>query len=221
MRKKVLCFALTCILMSIGVPASAQHEFVDLGLSVKWATCNVGADRPEDAGDLYSWGETETKTNYSFATYKFCVDGKQGNYTKYCDKDNKTVLDQEDDVAHVKWGGSWRMPTGAELDELREECVWTWTKENGVNGYRVSGKKEGFENNSIFLPVNVHNSSNAIEHGMPAEFGLYWSSSLSYNANSFFMGRWDHANGYSFFQDTPTGNASFRNEGQSVRPVHP
>ena len=86
MRKKVLCFALTCILMSIGVPASAQHEFVDLGLSVKWATCNVGADRPEDAGDLYSWGETETKTNYSFATYKFCVDGKQGNYTKYCDK---------------------------------------------------------------------------------------------------------------------------------------
>ena len=200
MRKKVLCFALTCILMSIGVPASAQHEFVDLGLSVKWATCNVGADRPEDAGDLYSWGE----------------DGKQGNYTKYCDKDNKTVLDQEDDVAHVKWGGSWRMPTGAELDELREECIWTWTKVNGVNGYRVSGKKEGFENNSIFLPVNVHNSSNAIEHGMPAEFGLYWSSSLSYNANSFFMGRWDHANGYSFFQDTPTGNASFRNEGLMV-----
>ena len=162
MRKKVLCFALTCILMSIGVPASAQHEFVDLGLSVKWATCNVGADRPEDAGDLYSWGETETKTNYSFATYKFCVDGKQGNYTKYCDKDNKTVLDQEDDVAHVKWGGSWRMPTGAELDELREECIWTWTKVNGVNGYRVSGKKEGFENQKNYRDLILNKSNSGV-----------------------------------------------------------
>ena len=137
MRKKVLCFALTCILMSIGVPASAQHEFVDLGLSVKWATCNVGADRPEDAGDLYSWGETETKR--SPLTYKFS-DG-QGGLTKYDGTDGKSVLDPEDDVAHVKWGGTWRMPTSDEISELIENCTWTWASVNGEIGFLITSNK--------------------------------------------------------------------------------
>ena len=197
------------------------HEYVDLGLSVKWATCNVGADNPEEVGGLYAWGDTETKLNYSYSTYKFCVDGVRGNYTKYCSDDNKAVLDLEDDVAHVKWGGSWRMPTGAEMDELRRECKWTWTEENGVKGYRVSGKKEGFENNTIFLPVNAFNDSAAIARGQYPEYGLYWSSSLSHDAASFLMGGWDHANGFWFCRDATMGNGSYRNEGRSIRPVCP
>jgi len=197
------------------------HEYVDLGVSVKWATCNVGASKPEEVGGLYAWGEIETKLNYSYSTYKFSVDGVRGNYTKYCSDDNKTVLDLDDDVAHVKWGGSWRMPTGAEMDELRKECKWTWTEENGVNGYRVSGKKEGFEDNSIFLPVNAFNDSTAIARGQYPEFGIYWSSSLSHDAASFLMGGWDHANGWWFCRDAPMGNGSYRNEGRSVRPVCP
>lgn len=199
-----------------------ENVYVDLGLSVKWATCNVGADKPEDVGGLYAWGETDTKTEYSYATYKFSVDGVRGNYTKYSDKDSKTVLDQEDDVAHVKWGGSWRVPTSAEMDELRRECNWTWTTENGVKGFRVSGKKEGYENNSIFLPVNAFNDSVAVAtlHQYP-EYGVYWSSTLSNESGSFLMGGWDHANGIWFCRDASMGNGSYRNEGRSIRPVHP
>ena len=186
------------------------------------AICNVGACKPEDVGGLYAWGETDTKTEYSYATYKFSVDGVRGNYTKYSDKDSKTVLDQEDDVAHVKWGGSWRVPTSAEMDELRRECNWTWTTENDVKGFRVSGKKEGYENNSIFLPVNAFNDSVAVAtlHQYP-EYGVYWSSTLSHESGSFLMGGWDHANGIWFCRDASMGNASYRNEGRSIRPVCP
>lgn len=199
-----------------------EHEYVDLGLSVKWATCNVGATNPEEVGGLFAWGETDTKTEYSYATYKFSVDGVRGNYTKYCNEDNKTVLDLEDDVAHAKWGGNWRMPTSAEMDELRRECNWTWTTENGVKGFRVSGKKEGYENNSIFLPVNAFNDSVAVAtlHQYP-EYGVYWSSTLSHDSDRFIMSGWDHANGIWFCRDASMGNASYRNEGRSIRPVCP
>ena len=89
------------------------HEYVDLGLpsGTKWATCNVGASSPEDYGEYYAWGETETKSTYDWRTYKWCK-GSNDTMTKYCTSsssgtvDNKTVLDPEDDVAHVKWGGS-------------------------------------------------------------------------------------------------------------------
>jgi hypothetical protein len=221
MRNIFHLLAFSSIMMSISIPASAQHEYVDLGVSVKWATCNVGAGKPEEVGGLYAWGETETKSDYSYSTYKFSVDGSRGNYTKYCSDDNKTVLDLEDDVAHVKWGGPWRMPTGAEMDELRKECKWTWTNENGINGFRVSGKKEGFEDNSIFLPVNAFNDSAAVARGQYPEYGIYWSSSLSHDVSSFIMGGWDHANGWWFCKDAPMGNGSYRNEGRSIRPVHP
>ena len=199
-----------------------EHEYVDLGLSVKWATCNVGAANPEEVGGLFAWGETTTKTEYSYSTYKYSVDGVRGNYTKYCNEDNKTVLDLEDDVAHAKWGGNWRMPTSAEMDELRRECNWTWTTENGVKGFRVSGKKEGYENNSIFLPVNAFNDSVAVAtlHQYP-EYGVYWSSTLSHESGSFLMGGWDHANGIWFCRDASMGNASYRNERRSIRPVCP
>ena len=143
---------------SSSVPATTgkinEHEWVDLGLSVKWATCNVGASSPSEYGGYYAWGETEEKTEYSWETYKWCK-GDYNSMTKYCTNskygtvDNKTTLELEDDVARVKWGGSWRMPTSSEIDELIKGCTWKWTTQNGVNGYKVTGAN----GNSIFLPA--------------------------------------------------------------------
>ena len=136
------------------------RKSVDLGLSVKWATCNVGANKPEEYGDYYAWGETEPKDFYFWDTYKYC-DGTYNSLTKYTDSaygkdgfsDNKSVLDPEDDVAHVKWGGNWRIPTKDELEELRTKCTWTSTTLNGVRGYSVTSKVEGYTDRSIFMPA--------------------------------------------------------------------
>lgn len=165
-----------------GKPDLNGHEAVDLGLSVKWATCNVGANSPEEYGGYYAWGETEEKDYYDWSTYKYC----RGSFialTKYCTNsifgtvDNKTVLDPEDDVAHVKWGGSWRMPTLSEINELLNNCSWTWTTQNGVNGYVVTSKSNG---NSLFLPAaGNHWYENVVDSG---SYGDYWSSSLNENS---------------------------------------
>ena len=137
------------------------YEYVDLGLSVNWATCNVGASSPEEYGDYFAWGETETKSEYTWATYKYCK-GSENTLTKYCDdsnygnngfEDNIITLLPEDDVAHVKWGGKWRMPTEAEFNELIYSCDWAWTTQNGVMGYKVTSKKTGYTGCSIFLPA--------------------------------------------------------------------
>ena len=158
-------------------PAETQYKAIDLGLSVKWATFNVGASKPEDYGAYYAWGETEEKENYDWSTYKWC-NGSKNTMTKYCANsdygtvDNKTTLDPEDDVAHVKWGGGWRMPTKAEQDELRNNCTWTWTTLNGVNGYTVTGPN----GNSIFLPAA--GSRMGTYHQEIGGYGRYSSSSL-------------------------------------------
>ena len=151
---------------------------IDLGLTsgVKWASFNLGASAPDEYGDYYAWGETETKSNYSGSTYKFGTNSgpfsKYNTNSSYGTVDNKTVLDLEDDVAHIKLGGSWRMPTDAEWTELRTECTWTWTTENGVYGRRVTGPN----GNSIFLPAaGVRNDTNLYNTG---SYGYYWSSSL-------------------------------------------
>lgn len=155
------------------------HEYVDLGLSVKWATCNVGASKPEDNGNLYAWGETEVKEQYTmrtskwgfmpFSLKKYNINSEQGTV------DNKTTLDLEDDVAHVTWGGNWRMPTREEMDELHDNCTWEWTTINGVNGYRVTSKKQGYTNRSIFLPASGYKANGFYEYGRN---GNYWSRSL-------------------------------------------
>ena len=154
------------------------HEYVDLGLSVKWATCNVGADKPEDNGNLYAWGETEVKEQYSVRTSKwgsmaflkkYNINSEQGTV------DNKTTLDLEDDVAHVTWGGNWRMPTKEEMDELHDNCTWEWTTLNGVNGYRVTSKKQGYTDRSIFFPAAGYKANGFYEYGRN---GNYWSRSL-------------------------------------------
>ena len=159
---------------------------VDMGLSVKWATCNIGASKPEEYGDYYAWGETETKSNYSWQKYKW-ANGASNKLTKYCpanktdywdgtgSPDGKTVLDPEDDVAHVKLGGKWRMPTDAEWKALcsSDNCTWTWTAQNGVKGYLVTSKKNG---NSIFFPAAGYR--NVVYLRYTGSYGYYWSSSL-------------------------------------------
>ena len=190
------------------------HEYVDLGLSVKWATCNVGASKPEEYGDYFAWGETEPKEVYDWSTYKWC-NGSSTSLTKYCTNssygtvDNKTVLESADDAAAVNWGGSWRMPTNAELTELREQCTWTWTTQNGVNGYKVTSKSNG---NSIFLPAaDCHDDSPLNNAG---SLGSYWSSSLatSYPRGACYLG----------FNSSNVGWYSHnRYNGLPVRPVCP
>lgn len=162
------------------------YQFVEMGLSVKWATYNVGATQPQEYGDYYAWGEIETKRDYSMDNYKWAIGGVQlFNYSKYCSDsyhgavDNKSVLDREDDVAHVKWGGNWRMPTNEELEELLNNCSWTWTKLKGVNGFIVKSNKEGYTDRSIFLPAAGYRSGTVLyEVGYR---GQYWTSSLDDN----------------------------------------
>ena len=166
-------------------------DAVDLGLSVKWASWNIGATRPEEIGDYYSWGETELKWDYNWSTYKWC-NGNWDNLTKYCPEnqtdywggssspDNKTVLDLEDDAAIVNWGGSWRMPTDADWTELINNCTWTWTSDyNGtdIKGWIVTSNKTDYTNKSIFLPAAGSRDDTNLE-GIGA-VGYYWSSSLS------------------------------------------
>lgn len=186
------------------------HEYVDLGLpsGIKWATCNIGATTPEVPGGYYAWGETEEKASYSWGTY---FDTKDNGET--CEKyslEGKTVLDLKDDVAHVKWGGNWRIPTTEEIDELLDEnnCDWTWTTQNGVKGYKVTSKKNG---NSIFLPVTGFRAGSSF--GRETE-GYYMSSSLL----SFY-----HKSAYVLYFNLGTKDrkGNYRYYGQVVRAVCP
>ena len=201
------------------VPAPADVQAVDLGLpsGLKWASCNVGATTPEDYGNYYAWGEVPPKDDYSWATYKH-ANGAYDKLTKYCNKasygdngftDNKTTLDPEDDAATANWGNAWRIPTDAEWKELQENCTWTWTTQNGVNGYQVASKTNS---NSIFLPAAGYRYFTDLY--FVGSDGYYWSSSLgtdrpgdawSVDFNSDYVGR---------FND-------YRYDGQSVRPVCP
>ena len=190
------------------------HDYVDLGLSVKWATCNVGASKAEDSGSYFAWGETTAKSTYNWSTYKYC-NGSYDSLTKYNTSssygtvDNKTQLELTDDAAHVNWGGAWRMPTDAELTELRTECTWTWTTQNGVNGYKVTSKTIG---NSIFLPAAGLGSDSSL--GNAGSYGLYWSSSFGTGNPS---GAW---NVY-FYSSSVYRSYYDRYYGFSVRPVCP
>lgn len=189
---------------------------VDLGLSVCWASCNVGANSPEEYGDYYAWGDTEEMTYYGWTSYKW-----GDNYTtltKYCTDssfsydgavDNKTILEPEDDVAHVKWGDSWRMPTSEEVQELISHCNWERTTLNNVNGWRVMGGN----GNEIFIPAaGYYHYGEIYDSGL---FGYYWSASLywSYNPDAFHLY-------FSYYQDITYGlRTDLRIYGFPVRPV--
>jgi len=146
-------------------PSADVSNAVDMGLSVKWASVNLGASSPETRGDYYAWGETITKSTYSWSTYRFGTSAsgpfsKYNTQSSYGTVDNKTRLDLEDDAARVKLGGKWRIPTDAEWAELREQCVWIWTTQNGVNGYKVRAAN----GNSIFLPAGGYMDGVLIAH---------------------------------------------------------
>ena len=197
-----------------GEDPSALAVAVDLGLpsGTKWADRNVGASSPEDYGGYYAWGETEEKAVYDWSTYKWCK-GSDYTLTKYCTKsscgtvDNKTVLDPEDDVAHVKWGGAWKMPTLDQVKELRDNCSSELTTVNGVKGRKFTSKING---NSIFLPAAGYRLDSDL--GNAGSYGCYWSSTL------------DESNpGIAYDLYFGSGNAFWgrndRRYGQSVRPV--
>ena len=150
-----------------------DHEWVDLGLSVKWATCNVGASFPSDYGSYFAWGETTPKSEYTWGNLRYCADNKGDTFTKYNKVDNKTCLEPGDDAARANWGGSWRMPTDAEWKELRQKCTWVWTEQGGKEGYKVTSNMNG---NSIFLPAAGRRDGSDLILKGPC--GDYWSSSL-------------------------------------------
>ncbi|MBQ8271217.1 MAG: hypothetical protein IJZ22_08475 [Bacteroidaceae bacterium] len=189
-------------------------EAVEIGLSVKWASYNVGAENPWEYGGYYAWGETNEKSNYDWDTYKYYNDVY---VTKYCTfniegriPDNKTPLEASDDVASVKWGGSWRMPTYEEQQELLENCTWEWTTLNGVNGYRVTGPN----GNSIFLPAAGYIHYENIN--IAGQRGYYWSNSLVISDEA-------RAIGLYFRRSSPLtcSHQELRTYGFSVRPVCP
>ncbi len=198
------------------VPESA----VDMGLSVFWGECNVGASTPEEFGEYYAWGEVRPKEEYTWETYKWfcwCTNSITGepdlDLTKYSTwdylsvKDDKTILDAEDDVAHMKLGGKWRMPTAKEAQELVDKCDSRFTILNGVPGLLLTSKYNG---NSIFLPAGGWISGNElIDSG---EVGHYWLSSLC-TASNFY------ADSIQFANNPFVDQWQYRMYGQLIRPV--
>lgn len=198
------------------LPANANgHAFVDLGLSVKWASYNVGANKPEEYGNYFAWGEVTPTDDYSWEAYKWC-ESDWTKLTKYCVNadlgvvDNKKVLELADDAARANWGGDWRMPTVLEQDELREQCTWQWTVVNGVNGYKVISSKNG---NFIFLPAAGWENNGFIS-GQGTN-GAYWSASI--------VAEWPSSNAeyISFYDKNVIKQNIFRYFGQVVRAVLP
>ena len=175
----------------------AGHDYVDLGLpsGLKWATCNVGASKPHNYGNYYAWGETTTKSEYTeenSVTYGQQISDFSGNATY--------------DAARANWGSTWRMPTKAEMQELDNNCTWTWTTQNGVNCYEVTGPN----GNSIFLPAAGWCYGSARDD-VGAD-GLYWSSTPHESDTNFayFLG---------FYSGYRSVNWAPRSDGFTVRPV--
>ena len=135
------------------------HELIDLGLSVKWATTNVGASSPEDCGDYFAWGETMTKDTFN-------ADNSVAYGASMSDVSGNAAYD----AATANWGDSWRMPTHDEMNELIDNCTWEWTTMNSVKGYLVTGST----GNSIFLPAAGYRFGSSLDY--VGESGYYWSS---------------------------------------------
>ncbi|MBQ4344824.1 MAG: serine/threonine protein kinase [Muribaculaceae bacterium] len=171
---------------------------VDLGLSVLWSDRNVGASSPSDYGGYYAWGETSTKSDYSWSTYTHC----DGSYNT-CHNIGSNIAGSRYDVARQAWGGGWKIPTKAQWEELENRCTWTWTTEGGHSGYKVTGPN----GNSIFLPA-----AGSHFFGTSSYYGYYWSSTLfesgTADAWQLHFDSGDHSMCF-----------SFRDYGRTVRPV--
>ena len=161
-----------------------KYEYVDLGLPsrLKWAKYNVGAEKETDAGLYFAWGETTgytasqvgTDKQFSWSDYKYV--NSSSNLTKYNQSDGKTVLESTDDAASQIMGGDWRMPTQSEFQELLDNTDKLWTTINGVNGYKFTSIKEGYQNNSIFIPAAGYCYDGSVSN--VGYNGGVWSSSL-------------------------------------------
>lgn len=188
------------------------HDYVDLGLpsGTLWATCNVGANSPEENGDYFAWGETQMKENYVWSTYQHCM-GSLNTYTKYCNSsmygnvDDLTILEPIDDAATSNWGNGWRMPTQAEWEELLQNTTSTATYLNGVRGRYFTATN----GNRIFLPCAGQYQEDSYYYDVD---GYYWSSSLYLN----YAGK---AWGLCFDQWNIGMAYKYRSWGWSVRPV--
>ena len=202
--------------LTVGIEVNVSEKYIDLGLpsGTLWATCNVGANTPEDYGNYFAWGEIEPKGYYDWNTYQYC-NGSNNTLTKYCSDsnygyngfyDNLTILLPEDDAATTNWGEDWRMPTWEEWNELRNNTTCTWTTQNGVNGRLFTA----LNGNSLFMPA----AGNRLGYnlGSVGSFGFYWSSSL--NAN-YPYDSWL----FDFNSDFYYAGYGDRHAGQSVRPV--
>ena len=182
-------------------------EAIDLGLpsGTLWASCNVGATKPEEYGDYFAWGETKGynsgKTTFNWGTYF------DSSYNKYNINGGLTELDLEDDAAYVNWGSSWRMPSLDQIKELIDNCNWEWTQLNGVWGRKATSKTNG---NSIFLPAAGWRSDASLSYA--GSDGDYWSRSLStgYSGSAYDLYFYS---GYVYWGDDGRYN------GLSVRPV--
>ena len=192
------------------------HAYVDLGLpsGTLWATCNIGANAPEEAGGLYAWGETEEKEDYSWSTYKWCngdaCDASNKTLTKYCDRegygtmDGKMSLELEDDVANVKWGGDWHIPTEAEMQELVDNCtIEEITLDAGsvTKGFKFTGAN----GNSIILPFAGYRNGTSLSNNR----FYYWTTDIKnkYCTQAYHL------------QSSKKMAGGYRYRGYSVRPV--
>ena len=215
--------------------SSPGPEYVDLGLSVKWATCNLGASSPEEDGGYYQWaGTTDVSASdlpdWSYPDWSNCPYHTKDNmligWTKYIplnkisywfdnsNPDNQTILDQNDDVAHVELGGKWRMPTREEWEELMNtsNCSWEYTIVNGLWGYKVTSKKSGYAGNYIFLPPAGYFEEYGFTEG---GIGQYWSSSLNTE-----MPMSAYCLFFEVARTLGVSNGGYRCEGRSIRPVY-
>jgi hypothetical protein len=182
------------------------YGWVDLGLSVNWATCNVGATTPEEYGDYFAWGETSTKETYdedNCPTYGLSISQLQSQ--GYIDSEGN--LTPQYDAARANWGGTWRMPTKAEQAELLNNCTWTWTTYNGVKGCNV----EGPNGHSIFLPAAGNRRGSSLYSA--GSYGYYWISTPhdnNFDSNAYYL---------YFYSDYQDVYYNYRYCGRSVRPV--
>lgn len=176
------------------------YDAVDLGLSVMWATCNVGASSSSDYGDYYAWGEIETKSKYT----------ESNSVTFDMDDMEDITGNSEYDAATANWGSPWRMPTIDECEELMDKCTWKWTKEDNVYGYTVTGTT----GNSIFLPATGYYEGSSLEYD--GEEGYYWTST-PYPASK----KMDDCYAYfmTLFSDDYFSEYEYRSYGYTIRPV--
>lgn len=175
-------------------PSVTAGEAIDLGLSVKWSSCNLGATTPEGYGAYYSWGETTPKDEFRPNNYAYYDNEKE----QYIDIGND-ISGTPYDAARVNLGDEWRMPTNKEMNELIDKCKWEWSSINKTNGYLITGKN----GNSIFLP--------AAERGQEGKVLSYWTSTLSSELIVLTL------NAYS--GDVAKEWPAFRYYGLSIRPV--